>query len=202
MLILKRPFIWVRRFFHRCGYGVHSPFAFDFITTVIYEKSPYYAYKELEPGKQNEKNAGKGKSPKINRLLFRLVNRAQPVTIVEIGKCVSTSSYLRAGKKGASYIHFETPADIALPEDAPIGFLYIHHFKKSGEAEKAFDACIQHALPHSVFVLEGIGYSREMKRLWRKMTGDDRVGITFDLYDLGILFFDKKKIKQHYTVNF
>ena len=27
-------------------------------------------------------------------------------------------------------------------------------------------------------------------------------GITFDLYDLGIIFFDKTKIKQDYIVNF
>jgi hypothetical protein len=28
------------------------------------------------------------------------------------------------------------------------------------------------------------------------------VGITFDLFDLGIIFFDRKRFKQHYTVNF
>ena len=38
-LALKRPFIWLRRFRHRCGYGVHSPFAFNLITQVIYENS-------------------------------------------------------------------------------------------------------------------------------------------------------------------
>ena len=28
-LTLKRPFIWLSRFRHRCGYGVHSPFCFQ-----------------------------------------------------------------------------------------------------------------------------------------------------------------------------
>ena len=46
-LALKRPFIWLRRFRHRCGYGVHSPFAFNLITQVIYENTPYYKYKDL-----------------------------------------------------------------------------------------------------------------------------------------------------------
>ena len=41
---LKRPFIRLSRFRYRCGYGVHSPFAFSLITDVIYEKMPYYAY--------------------------------------------------------------------------------------------------------------------------------------------------------------
>ena len=39
-LTLKRPFIWLSRFRHRCGYGVHSPFAFSLITQVIYESTP------------------------------------------------------------------------------------------------------------------------------------------------------------------
>ena len=47
LLALKRPFIWLYRFRHRCGYGVHSPFAFNLITHVIYETTPYYKYKEL-----------------------------------------------------------------------------------------------------------------------------------------------------------
>lgn len=41
-----------------------------------------------------------------------------------------------------------------------------------------------------------------MKALWKKIQQDDRTGITFDLYDLGIVFFDRTKIKQHYLVNF
>ena len=47
VLALKRPFIWIYRFRHRCGYGVHSPFAFNLITHVIYENTPYYKYKDL-----------------------------------------------------------------------------------------------------------------------------------------------------------
>lgn len=47
LLSLKRPFIWLSRFRYRCGYGVHSPFAFSLITDVIYEKRPYYAYQSL-----------------------------------------------------------------------------------------------------------------------------------------------------------
>ena len=41
-LTLKRPFIWLSRFRHRCGYGVHSPFAFNLITlniSALYENN-------------------------------------------------------------------------------------------------------------------------------------------------------------------
>lgn len=55
LLCLKRPFIWLSRFRHRCGYGVHSPFAFGLITDVVYERRPYYAYANLKSeGKSDE----------------------------------------------------------------------------------------------------------------------------------------------------
>ena len=86
-LALKRPFIWLHRFRHRCGYGVHSPFAFNLITQVIYENTPYYKYKDLaaEQKKLAPQKDGRWKyeSKKVKRLLFRLVNYIQPDTIVE-----------------------------------------------------------------------------------------------------------------------
>ena len=88
-LALKRPFIWLRRFRHRCGYGVHSPFAFNLITQVIYENTPYYKYKDLaaEQKKLAPQKDGRWKyeSKKVKRLLFRLVNYIQPDTIVDAG---------------------------------------------------------------------------------------------------------------------
>jgi len=65
-----------------------------------------------------------------------------------------------------------------------------------------FDICVRRTTLKSVFVVHGICYSKEMKALWKRLQEDERVGITFDLYDLGLLFFDKTKIKQHYIVNF
>ena len=63
LLCLKRPFIWLSRFRYRCGYGVHSPFAFSLITDVIYEKMPYYAYDSLE---KEQKKIVDRKSTRLN----------------------------------------------------------------------------------------------------------------------------------------
>lgn len=107
LLALKRPFIWLYRFRHRCGYGVHSPFAFNLITYVIYETTPYYKYRDLADEQKklsSQKNRRWGyESIKVKRLLFRLVNYAQPVTIVDAGVSAASSLYLKAGKEGADY---------------------------------------------------------------------------------------------------
>ena len=68
--------------------------------------------------------------------------------------------------------------------------------------EEVFRICVARTTGKSVFVIEGIRYTPEMSALWKRMKQDERTGISFDLYDLGILFFDKTKIKQDYIVNF
>lgn len=205
-LILKRPFIWLRRFRHRCGYGVHSPFAFNLITFVIYESTPYYKYKELvaeqkKLAPQKDKNWNR-ESKKVKRLLFRLVNYAQPATIVDAGKLSASALYLKAGKVGADYTPASDLSELFLEAGTPVDFLYLHDYRRPEFVEEVFRVCAARAVGNSVFVVEGIGYTPQMKALWKRMQQDDKVGISFDLYDLGILFFDKTKIKQDYIVNF
>ncbi len=110
LLCIKRPFIWLSRFRYRCGYGVHSPFAFSLITDVIYEKMPYYAYDSLKKEQKKlvrERGYSKG-TQKVNRFLFRLVNKVQPATIVEVG-CPSVASlYLQSAKPSAEYLLLPT----------------------------------------------------------------------------------------------
>ena len=204
LLCIKRPFIWLSRFRHRCGYGVHSPFAFSLITDVIYEKMPYYAYSSLkEEQKKMVRECGWTKgSQKVNRFLFRLVNRVQPDTIIEVGRPSSTALYLQSAKPSASYLFASDLSELFLDADTPVDFLYMNNYQNPELMEEVFHICAQRVTLKSVFVVQGICYSKKMKTLWNQLKEDERVGVTFDLYDLGLLFFDKTKIKQHYIVNF
>ncbi|WP_291529299.1 hypothetical protein [Bacteroides sp. UBA939] len=206
VLTLKRPFIWLCRFRYRCGYGVHSPFAFNLITQVIYENTPYHKYKDLaEEQKKLSYERGeywKYESRKVKRLLFRLVNYAQPNTIVDAGRIAASSLYLKAGKEGVDYTSASELSGLFLEAGVPVDFLYLHDYRHPEFMEEVFRICVTRTTRKSVFVIEGIRYTSQMKALWKRMQQDERVGITFDLYDLGILFFDKTKVKQDYIVNF
>ena len=203
---LKQILVWLKRFRYRCGYGVHSPFAFDFITNVIYEKASYYAYGEIE----NDNRASRAKavkkesnhSKKVNRLLFRLVNRVQPEAIIDAGKQGVDSSYLQAGKRTAKYIPLASDDIAGLSPIQQVDFLYIDHPENIVLVEKLYEYGVNKTIKRSMIVIRGIYHSDAMKTFWRQVVADKRVGITFDLYDLGILFFDHSKIKQHYVVNF
>ena len=46
-------------------------------------------------------------------------------------------------------------------------------------------------------------YADKMKtQWWKNVINDVRTGVTFDLYELGIVFFNKKRIKENRIVNF
>lgn len=206
LLPLKRPFIWLRRFRHRRGYGVHSPFAFNFITNVIYERTPYYKYDELlvsQKEQARQKDCGWDyETGKVKRLLFRVVNYCQPVTIVDAG-CLSASSlYLKAAKEGADYTAAANLSELFLEAGVPVDFLYVHDYRRPEFVEEVFNLCASRSTQRSVFVVEGIRYTPSMMALWKRLVRHERAGITFDLYDLGIVFFDKTKNKQDYIVNF
>lgn len=206
LLPLKRPVIWLRRFRHRCGYGVHSPFAFNFITNVVYEHTPYYKYGELKTVQKEQAVRQDAdweyESHKVKRLLFRLVNYCQPDTVVDAGRLSASSLYLKAAKEGACYTAAADLSDLFLEAGVPVDFLYLHDYRRPEFVEAVFNLCAARTTPHSLFVIEGIRYNRRMVTLWKRMQRHERAGITFDLYDLGIVFFDRSKNKQDYIVNF
>lgn len=197
---LKRSIIWLKRFRHRRGYGVHSPFAFDFITNVVYERTAYYAYGEIEqPTHSTQKVRAKRRcSKKVARLIFRIANRVQPQQILYLTSDAFVPHYLRAVSTAAKCIDL-TPADAMWP--ARIDFLLIDA-SNVHDVKRTFQRAADKMDEHSVCVVVGIYRSGEMKRAWKEMLNDTRVGITFDLYDAGVLFFDHSKLKQHYVVNF
>ena len=199
-----RPYIWVKRFRHRCGYGVHSPFAFNLITKLFYEKTPYYDYATLAEREHREGNHmwRCAERTKVKRLLFRLVNWAQPHTVVAAGRPTAASIYLQAGCLKQQFHAVTTLAELQACNIPTIDLLYISCSDQPGFRWQVFDALAARTTSKSVFAVSGINSSVAMKGLWKRMQQDPRTGITFDLYDIGIIFFDKGRFKQHYLVNF
>ena len=52
----------------------------------------------------------------------------------------------------------------------------------------------------SVIVVDDIHHSAEMERAWREICADERVTSTMDLYQMGLVFFDKHYWKRHYVM--
>ena len=78
----------------------------------------------------------------------------------------------------------------------------VARFSLRGNYREFLDTAIEKANPKSLFIIQHIHHNRSTRRFWKEIQKDSRVGVTFDLYYCGLLFFDKKMYKQHYIVNF
>ena len=112
------------------------------------------------------------------------------------------TQYLKAAKEGADYTAAADLSELFLESGASVDFLYLHDYRRPEFVEEVFRICADRTAQTSVFVIEGIRYTSRMRAVWRRISRHEKAGITFDLYDLGIIFFDKTRIKQDYIVNF
>lgn len=172
---ISNLFVWLARFRHRKGYGVHSPFAFRFITDVIYERSPYYAYSELDKALPLAMRLRRRQGL---HLLLRLANHLQPEVAVLPAQAVWEKRYMQNGCRRTRFL---------LPW--PEGTVSMCILREPD------DEATRHLGEDSVLILDNLHRHRQWFR-------DLPARVSFDLYDIGIAFFDKHYNKQYYKVNF
>lgn len=226
MNIFKRAYIWCKRIRYRRGYGVHSPFAFNLITDVFYEQRPYYAYDTLKAVRKSANPALPCYTQRIDKLLFRLANYFCPEYVMEVGTGAGVSlCYIAAGRCNARCTTLcgadvdKTVEDIVdrcknatlLPGNeievvkqelllnSSIDLLHLAH---TDNYREVFELCLPYVKPNTLFIIQGINDNAEKKAWWQSIVVDKRTGITFDLYYVGLVFFNMKMNKQHYVVNF
>ena len=51
-----------------------------------------------------------------------------------------------------------------------------------------------------MIVVDDIHHSEEMERAWKEICGDERVTSTMDLYQMGLVFFDKHYWRRNYKM--
>ena len=203
---IRRIWNWCLRFRYRCGYGVHSPSDFYLITFVIYEKLPYYAFRTLRKKSFTENLPHYRR--KVNELLFRLVNHLASKTLLEVGTGDSSSiCYLRAARPSMNSVTIEgndceetlKQMESQLMEWGSVDFLHIAH---TSHYKEVFDKAMPYMKEASCIVVGNPYETLEKQEWWKSVIQDERVRITFDLYDVGLMFFNPKRYKQNYIVNF
>ncbi len=190
MTRIFRWLVWLSRI-HRCqGFGVQSPSDFRFVREVINSHTHHPAYDVLD----RELPETKGLERKLCRLYFRLTESRKPETVVNFGEDKSSPSTVYMAK-GCSESRISGSFEGTNAVD-------LMRIKLRGDCNRAYEEAVAHAGQQSVLVIEDIKRGREERKLWRKAEKDERTGVTFDLYYAGIVFFDKKRYKENYTINF
>ncbi len=186
----RNPIIWLLRFRKRCGYGVHSPFAFDLLENVVYERRPYYDFLKLDA------QLTWGQRFRVRRylhLLFRLVNYHQPTHIVIDQVDKQEWRYLTSPCSKAKV------TDLAKCRENGVSVVGIFH-EHSSEKKLVFlnapnEEIIKHLHPGDMLLLANVFQHTEW---WDSLPSV----VSFDLYDVGIAFFDTQYNKQNYVINF
>ncbi len=185
--MIPRLYRWIKRIAYCKGFGIQSPNDFAFVNDVIYETLPYYIYSDLH---ERDYPEGPHYREKVNRLLFRIVNWAHPKTIIEEGSGDgSCTDYIKAACP-----HFKS-----FSEEGKTDFIHIGHTENNEKAYKRL-----HRLAHegTILVIGHIHDNKANENWWKHIEKSKYTGVTFDLYDIGIVFFDKKRYKKNYKINF
>lgn len=182
--------VWTARIGRCRGFGVQSPWAYRMVRYVINEHWPYYAYARLA-----------ARYPRLGvverrvcELCLRMANHLQPGRVVTYGvDGMALPDYIRAGCRRAVVDRVEAGGDV-VADFAVIA-------PREG-FRRVFESFCAAAGDGSTAMLLDIRRDKAMRRLWRKVVEDRPGVVTFDLYYCGLVFFDKKRYKQNYIINF
>lgn len=191
---VQRYLHWLRRIKYCRGFGVQSPSAYRFIRYVINEHYPYYAYDEL----RKELPRLDSLTRKRMELYFRVANFRQASLWLDF--CERNDVIATYVGRGCHATQVRRITDLRqITADDRIEVLRIC---PSAGCEALLEAALQKTDDHTLFIIEDIGYNDTAKRLWQTLLESDITSVSYDLYYLGIAFFDRKRYKANYVVNF
>lgn len=191
---VQRYLHWLRRIKYCRGFGVQSPSAYRFIRYVINEHYPYYAYDEL----RKEMPRLDSLTRKRMELYFRVANFRQASLWLDF--CERNDVIATYVGRGCHATQVRRITDLQqITADDRIEVLRIC---PTAGSEAVLEAALQQADDHTLFIIEDIGYNDTAKRMWQKLLESDITSVSYDLYYLGIAFFDRKRYKNNYIVNF
>lgn len=191
---VQRYLHWLRRIKYCRGFGVQSPSAYRFIRYVINEHYPYYAYDEL----RKELPRLDSLTRKRMELYFRISNYRQASLWLDYSRRDDTIA-IYVGR-GCNATRVRNIADSQQPVSRDK--IEVLRICPIAGCESVLAAALKQADDRTLFVIEDIGYNDTAKRMWQTLLESDITSVSYDLYYLGIAFFDRKRYKNNYVVNF
>jgi predicted O-methyltransferase YrrM len=86
--------------------------------------------------------------------------------------------------------------------DGGIDFLYVDANHRYEPTIRYFEQCLVHATNESVFIFDDIYWSPGMTDAWNYIKAHPRVTLTVDLFWIGLVFFRKEQVKEHFVLRF
>ncbi len=243
-------------------YHIHSPFVYDFYDKVLQNGTNYPQYRvvnrlrnELETGSRFIKRKDLGAnckdfpcdqrfvrvrdivhhssvSRKKGELLFRLIRKYKPLSILELGTslgistvylslaapesriitiegCIDSANLARENfdKSGLKNIHiitgnFDEKLAHAFVEMPLPDLIFFDGNHKKEPTLSYFEQCLQHIHPATVLIIDDIHWSAGMAEAWNIIRMHPQVKVSIDIYHMGIIFFKEELSKEDFTLRF
>lgn len=171
------------------------------------------------------------KAGKWGELLFRLSKRFEPITMIELGTSLGIGSlYQSLGNPNGKLTTFEgCPNTAAIAREqfqkAKVSPTiiegnfddtlqpFLNSIEKldwafvDGNHQKEpticyFEQCLEKCHNDSVLLFDDIYWSKGMAEAWANIKAHERVNVTLDLFQVGIVFLRKEQPKQHFVIRY
>lgn len=180
--------------------------------------------------KQIAKNALK--SPRLAQLIYRLAKNSRLSTIIELGTCLGiTTAYLSKACPNAKIItiegcpetakvasrnfeelglanvelqvgNFDTLLPVLIEGQQQIDFVYIDGNHRKEATLDYFKWCLPKVQEESLLIFDDIYWSKGMKEAWEEIKNHPEVTVTVDLFWIGLVYFRKGQVKEHFKIKF
>lgn len=169
-------------------------------------------------------------TPKEGELIARIANWVKAKTILELGTCMGIGTlYLALADKRAevytiegceSYLNkakehfnimqienikgfcgnFEDVLPRILETTEQLDLIYLDGNHQEEPTINYFNEVLTKCHDNSVIVLDDIYWSKGMTNAWNRIVEHEKVTLSFDFFDLGVVFVSPKLQKEHFKV--
>lgn len=215
------------RAWHRHGFDVQSPWAYEMVCDVLFEHLRYYAYDQLSLLRKVF-TTEVASTTDMDEQLFRLANHTYPSLAIEFGSPISacymarphSSTHCIAVVPHISDTDSNTLHQLGIevqppltPNPSPLTsnlspltsnpsptLVHIASSVGKDDSQDIYEWVREHADDNTILVVDNI--RKHNKPLWKHIVQDDqRATVTFDLSTgRGIVSFDSKRVKQNYLL--
>lgn len=171
-------------------------------------------------------------SAKFSQLLFRLAEHFKPKVVLELGTslgintlylgshsadckiytfegCTETADYAEKvfdllKVKNIELVRGNIDINLPLVADAleNIDFIYFDANHRYKPTISYFETALLKAHDKSLFIFDDIHWSSEMEEAWETIKKHPKVTMTIDIFDAGLVFFDRNLNYEQYILEF
>lgn len=183
-----------------------------------------------KPVKEIAKNALK--SPRLAQLIYRLAKNSEPANLLELGTCLGiTTAYLSKACPEAEIITIEGCQETAkkawknfqelemenvelrvgnfdellpkvIEEADKLDFVYVDGNHRKDATLNYFHWCLPKVHANTLLIFDDIYWSQGMKEAWEEIKNHPDVTVTVDLFWIGLVYFKKDQVKEHFKIKF